>query len=103
MSYTSETHLNSAKETHALQALISAALNSHCRGKDMKNPALFSLRNPTSSPWSTVFSPSLFAGFIIMTSTLSSINYIRDIEIKIQEVWDGKQIKTHKEKKQTQR
>lgn len=39
-----------------------------------------------------------FAGFTIMTSTFSSASYIRDVEIKIQEIWEVKQIKT-KEKK----
>lgn len=73
-----------------LQALISAALISRCRDKAMKTHTLFFLQNPTSSPWSTIFSLSfIFVGFIIMTDTLNLINYIHDVKIMMQKIQEG--------------
>lgn len=100
------------KKPTRLQALISAVLKSHGRDKALKTHALFSLQNPIFGQLSFFSLAFLFVHFIIIVNILSLINPIHDmswygipvgkhntdLEIKIQEIWEGKQIQISKQK-----
>lgn len=100
------------KRPTRLQAFTSAVLKSHGRDKALKTHALFSLQNPIVGQLSFFSLTFLFVHFIIIVNILSLINPIHDmswygipvgkhntdLEIKIQEIWEGKQIQISKQK-----